>query len=148
MVMEGKDLLDAYIEHYMAQDRKKRQGEYYTLGSFIEELEKIENKNAHISIAPYGLNPEGFMSYRGYYEDLALGYNTDSDAQVTVGDVLDWAKSALGEKFYGYKGGEFIMSKSTPLWIANYGKTSNVRISKIDAWNENYVDIYGEIVED
>lgn len=40
------------------------------------------------------------------------------------------------------------MSKSTPLWIANYGKTSNVRISKIDAWNEDYVDIYGEIVED
>ena len=37
MVMEGKDLLDAYVEHYLAQDRKKRQGEYYTLGKFIEE---------------------------------------------------------------------------------------------------------------
>ena len=80
-----------------------------------------------------------FDSYRGYYDDLALGYiakdyyeeNKDDEIH-TVKDFLEEAKRCLGKTFYGWKGGEFIMDKNTPLWVANSGHTSNFVIDRIE----------------
>jgi hypothetical protein len=56
-------------------------------------------------------------SYRGDYMDLAFEPATD----ITVGDMLDAARSALGETFTGYKGGDFTMDGYTDCWLAEYG---------------------------
>jgi hypothetical protein len=82
-----------------------------TLGELIEALEKAD---------PDLVVPEGFASphsYRGYYEDLAF----EPAADVTVGAMLEAARSALGTAFEGYKGGWFVMEDYTDCWLAVYG---------------------------
>jgi hypothetical protein len=58
-------------------------------------------------------------SYRGYYEDLAF----EPAPNVTVRQMLQCAKDALGRKFQGYKGGEYAMGEHTDCWLAEYGSS-------------------------
>ena len=59
-------------------------------------------------------------SYRGYYCDLA--FEPSSELR-TAGEMLAMCRACMGQEFTGYKGGEFMMGKSTPVWIAHYGDT-------------------------
>jgi hypothetical protein len=43
------------------------------------------------------------------------------DTKQTVAEALAIVNPCLGEVFTGYKGGEFGMTKATPVWIAHYG---------------------------
>ena len=83
-----------------------------TLENAIELLESEPDKDR---IVPFGFGSP--HSYRGYYEDLAF----EPMANVTVGEMLDAAKSAVGATFDGYKGGEFKMSMWSTVWLADYG---------------------------
>lgn len=65
-------------------------------------------------------------SYRGYYEQLALG--SDDKARM-VADVFADARAADGETFDGYKGGSYAMSRDTPVWAAEWGDTSDYGIA-------------------
>jgi hypothetical protein len=56
-------------------------------------------------------------SYRGYYDQLAFTPQTGC----AVESMLKHALSAKGCTFHGYKGGEYLMDSSTPVWIANHG---------------------------
>ncbi len=58
-------------------------------------------------------------SYRGYYSDLS--FETTNEVK-TVKEM--WAlccHHCLDQTFEGYKGGDFLMTGSTPLWCADYG---------------------------
>jgi hypothetical protein len=61
-------------------------------------------------------------SYRGYYSDLSF---EKSDSKVMVKDLLEICKSTLNQTFTGYKGGDNVMGKDTPLWLADYGCTGD-----------------------
>ncbi len=52
-------------------------------------------------------------SYRGYYHDLAFEVTED----VTVGEMLADARSALGATYQGWKGGDYIMREHTSVWL-------------------------------
>jgi hypothetical protein len=67
--------------------------------------------------------PDGFdnpHSYRGYYTDLAFEPASD----VTVGDMLANARSALGATYQGWKGGDFEMDGRTDCWLSMEGSAS------------------------
>jgi len=36
-------------------------------------------------------------------------------------DLLEECKAAMGQVFYGYKGGDYVMGALTPVWLASYG---------------------------
>jgi hypothetical protein len=83
------------------------------LGELIAALE---------AAAPDTIVPVGFgkpHSYRGSYEDLAF----EPVANVRVADMLAAARSALGETFEGYKGGDNTMNAYSDVWLAYYGHT-------------------------
>lgn len=64
--------------------------------------------------------PIGFTcphSYRGYYTDLAFEPKVDT----TAGEMLACARSALGQTFSGYKGGDYTMGGYTDVWLAYMG---------------------------
>ncbi len=66
--------------------------------------------------------PLGFAnphSYRGYYTDLAF----EPEEDTTVREMLACAKSALGQTYSGYKGGDYTMSGYTDVWLAFHGFT-------------------------
>lgn len=61
---------------------------------------------------PAKVLPVGFYgphSYRGYYDELAF----EVCANVTVGDMLAAARSAVGRTFEGWKGGDYTMDTSS-----------------------------------
>lgn len=119
-----------------------------TLGELIKKLSKYDkNKTIRIKsdvfIDIYLTDKIG--SYRGYYDQLALGYGIDTYA--TVGQVLKACKAAVGETFTGYKGGEYEMGVDTNVWISNYGHASDIKIVNITedgygVWIEVFRDEY------
>jgi hypothetical protein len=85
------------------------------------ELKKLinwlEKQPAHAVVA-YGFGEP--MSYRGYYDQVAF----DPVQGAKIGDMLIYARNALGATFTGYKGGDFTMKDDTPCWISEYGRSS------------------------
>ena len=82
-----------------------------TLGELIKFLKSKDRKK----IVPLGFdNPH---SYRGYYEELAF----EPALNISVEEMLDCAKEALGNTYEGYKGGIYKMGNSTDVWLAEYG---------------------------
>jgi hypothetical protein len=81
------------------------------LGELIKALEAADPN----TVAPIGLGRA--HSYRGYYEDLAF----EPKVNVSVTEMLDEARGAMGRTFSGYKGGEYVMKEWTDVWLAPYG---------------------------
>ncbi len=69
---------------------------------------------------PSAILPRGFRnphSYRGYYDRLAF----EPAENISIGEMLECAESALGRTFQGYKGGDYVMGEYTEVYIAEYG---------------------------
>ncbi len=142
------DFLQAYIDQMNERLQKQRSQEQMTLGQLISKLEEMNPESTIVCSTDTSMTFTGFNSYRGYYNDLAIGYTVDNnEGFIIVKEFLDSAKECLGKTFYGYKGGEFIMDENTPLWIANYGHTSDFIIDRLEESN-NCCFVYLAIKED
>jgi hypothetical protein len=84
---------------------------------YLQNLINLLEAADPTQVVPMGFhNPH---SYRGYYRDLAF----EPKEGAAVSEMLDCAKSALGTTYQGYKGGDFVMSEYTEVWLANEGDT-------------------------
>ena len=92
----------------------------YSLGRFIKDLEKLDQ--GKLIYVEEGMGCDGLSSWRASYCELALEY--DSEKKSTVKEVLKNAEGILDKTLVGYKGGDFLMDKKTPIHIANYGECS------------------------
>lgn len=81
-------------------------------------------------------------SYRGFYRFLALERTTDP---VMVNQFRDMVESAIGGTFEGYKGGEYTMSRMTPVWVAPYGDTSDRGIVGVSVEGNRVILEVGEV---
>lgn len=102
--------------------QRERSADQMHLGELISQLKTL-NKTHFVS----GLGT--LRSYRGYYSDLAF---EPDERKKTVGKVLEECMYILGRIFSGYKGGEFSMDGNTPLWIAEYGNASGIKLVGLD----------------
>lgn len=93
------------------------------LGGLCEEVRGIPVKFDVDDLAP---GP--FVSYRGYYSDLAIVPIAAREDPSMVwrarsgAELREALQSALGKRFTGWKGGDFVMSEDTPLWMARDGE--------------------------
>lgn len=78
-------------------------------------------------------------SYRGYYEDLAIEAVAPNLGLTRGGDIADDLENAIGATFHGYKGGDFIMSYDTTLWVAPYGSTGYILADVLTSAESNIV---------
>lgn len=141
------DLQD-FITHAMKAARAERlkQSDQLTLGELILKIEVIANK-------PKGKEKEGpfvyydfeylyptyIDSWRGSYDELALNFCYSRDSKnppLTVVKFLKLLRDAVGKTFTGYKGGDFMMGKQTPVWVANHGNSGNTAV--IDVVDGDY----------
>ena len=115
----------------------------FTLGNLIDELEKYP-RNWGVLIEPFHLVPTKFCSYRGYYYDLCLQYKTRDEVvgEVTVGELLDEAKSADGDTFYGYKGGDFLMTRKSAIWVSDSDYSTGMAIGKVEKAYDGLIEIH------
>lgn len=102
------------VDDMQRKSREERSNTQMTLGELIATLEQMDgDTNIEELYEPH--------SYRGYYTDL--GFET-TGAVVQVRELLKTVKKCLGQTFEGYKGGDYTMTKTTPVWTSEYG-TSN-----------------------
>lgn len=133
------------------------------LGEMILKLEAVNDKTKPLFIDLLDKRPKGIDSWRGSYRELSIrtedfgSYNTDKvtyeseygnsyeqkeigKENPTVADWLEVLKEAIGKTFVGYKGGDYLMGKNTPVWLAEYGNSS-FEIEKDKFKNVYFVDV-------
>ena len=108
------------IDQMLREERDKRSQSQMTLGGLIECYAKMSPGTIVDGIS----HPH---SYRGYYDDLAF----EKREEMTAEEAITVARSAMGKLMCGYKGGDYMMGESTPVWIAPYGATG-VKIVSVD----------------
>ena len=87
-----------------------------TLGEIIKELSKARpDQNVYYDFADMAPKLE-LNSYRGDYSETYLGYQEDP---ITVGELLTYLESRVGETMCGYKGGEYTIREDKDVWVAN-----------------------------
>lgn len=99
-----------------------------TVGALMEALTQYEDSDEVAYDFVY-MRPTTLDSYRGYYEDLALGYT--SEGSITVRELKELLSSSMGKTFHGYKGGEYTMNENTLLWVANYREAGGTAITGV-----------------
>jgi len=119
----GTDLIHFCPEHnpYHAQ---KYHGDLITLGELLDWLEKLPDDV--IVRFNNGSFPQVFDSYRGYYDQIAL--NDHGPVEPKVIHFLSLVNKAIGYEFHGWKGGEYKMTRDTPIWVAKTGEASGYGI--------------------
>ena len=110
--------LQAMVNGMNAHWQSERAQTGMTLGRFIAALESLDQ-----SATVEGLGE--LISYRGHYCDLA--FEPDPTPR-TVAGLLAKCRAAMGAVFEGYKGGEFVMGATTPVWVSEYGRSSGLRL--------------------
>lgn len=125
----GKDkmTLEEFLASVMEDRREKHQG--MTLGRLKRLLDGYA-PDAPIILSNGGYLDGDFDSYRGYYEDLAFDYSPIEIRHVaTVQNFLNLIQKALEQgEMEGYKGGDYVITEETLIWIAHYGTTQGAEM--------------------
>jgi hypothetical protein len=125
--------IQAYVDAVGAEFAKLRSESQVTLGKLIDILVQMEPD----SVVPNLINPH---SYRGYYSDLAFEQHSGTR---TAQELLADCRASMGEVFYGWKGGEFVMGRNTPIWVAERGCTGLKLIAlNLDGTIETDIDTF------
>lgn len=72
-------------------------------------------------------------------------YSTSLPDKPKVSDLLSVLKIIVGKHVVGYKGGDFTMGKTTPVWVANYGEAGGF---KLDEKNEKYSQGVVDVIQE
>lgn len=94
-----------------------------SLGQLIAGLREAGPPHAPVRYDD-GSFPTTVASYRGSYDELALGFRWTGEPR-RLAEVLAECERAVGETFEGYKGGDYRMGTDTPVWVANWGTTGD-----------------------
>lgn len=95
------------------------------LGELILKLETF-NVDMAVVFDVNNYHPTSIDSWRGSYCELALGYG-DAEKAPMLSVFLCLLKGTVGQVLTGYKGGDYLMGKITPVWVANYSECGGFR---------------------
>lgn len=140
MGLDLQKILDNAVQAKRSEEMKTSQ--QITLGELILKLETLpptrtnykgEEEERRVWFEFEDLHPTGLISWRGSYCELAITFSNhrmgDWDEEApTLRDFLARLKATIGQTFTGYKGGEYVMGKTTPVWVANYGNSGNTGV--------------------
>lgn len=113
------------------------------LGELIQALER-KDQEAYVDFDFVHFRPDKTVgSYRGYYEDLAIGYTDKWDgienSTAKVGDLVKVLKLAIGREFQGYKGGHYMAAEDSTVWVANNGESGGTYIHDVETLNGSVI---------
>jgi len=137
--MDLQTILDNAVAAKRAEEMKI--SAQLTLGELILKMEgKSDDKPVVFDDGKHF--PTYLGSWRGSYCELALGYNEYEGEKPMEGSIFaEKLKEAVGKTYQGYKGGDFTMGKTTPVWVANDGESSGFRETTEDGHETAIVDI-------
>ncbi len=136
--MDIQQFLQDVMEMQRAEEMKT--SPQLTLGKLIAKLEAIEDKSKPV-IFDEIYHPSDIDSWRGSYCELALAYAKEHESMaLSTADFLARIIPIAGATLYGYKGGEFLMTEDTPVWVANYGESGGFTYEG-DIWSQAVIDV-------
>lgn len=100
-----------------------------TIGELKEAL-KRKPKEMPVRYDFAYFHPARVHSFRGFYDEPAIGYATDCDP-LTVADVLELLEQLTTEQFTGYKGGEYFYRDDQILHVANAREACDTVITDV-----------------
>ena len=115
--MNNINPMQVLVDAWSVESKRERAATQMTLGSLIAALEKMPPDSLITGLG-------NAHSYRGYYSDLAFQPQME---QVTAANLLGQCRAAMGRVFEGYKGGDYVMGETTPVWAAHYGTTGGAK---------------------
>ena len=127
------------LRNKVDSDRRERlkASPQLSLGELILKLEAISDKTLKVYFDFGGFYPTSIDSWRGSYNELALDYDDESwEKAPTVEALLATLEAVVGKTLTGYKGGDFLMGKGTPVWIDHYGVSHNT--ATVDVLTDSY----------
>lgn len=112
-----------------------------TIGELRQAIKRADPAATVVFDFAY-FRPDGVDSYRGYYEQLAIGYS--NEGEITVEQFDQMLRESLTKTFHGYKGGEYDMYESTPVWVANHGEGGGTAVVNVqdDRWRVRIITAY------
>ncbi len=125
--MDLQTMLDNAVQAERAKVMKA--SPQLTLGELILKLEAVEVNNLPVFFDVGKIRPTGIDSWRGSYCELALEYD-DMSEPLVLKELLKLLNNTIGKTLTGYKGGNYLMGKTTPVWVANYGDSQGFRPNK------------------
>lgn len=100
--------------------------EQCTLGELEIELKRASEDS--VVLFEDGTHPGEFSSYRGFYRFIAI----EKGNRCMVNELLTKVRVAIGNMYIGYKGGEYKMTRATPVWVSEYGEASGIGLIGIE----------------
>lgn len=120
-------------------DVRKNSAGNLTIGDMLEKLDQF-NDDETVTYSNDAYFDGSFGSYRGYYEDMYLGFDKEDLGFNTVGHLKKALETALDKgAMTGYKGGEFSIDVDTLLWSASYGCTGDMIVDVLKLSDKIYV---------
>jgi len=111
-----------------------------TVKAILEVLEKCPN-GARMLFDFAGFQLGDLQSYRGYYECLSIepilpqsvmvNAITQKNEPETVASFYLRLSEMVGKEITGYKGGEYLVTPDTAIWVSFYGRADSTAIHKI-----------------
>jgi hypothetical protein len=96
--------------------------------SILKNIQKGDREKEPYVRFDFGyFEPIDIHSYRGFYDELALSYGNKSN-EVLLSGFIKMLEDAVGKTFTGWKGGDYTMTKDTPLWVANSGEANETAV--------------------
>lgn len=148
--MNNPDVLMNHIQKQADNLRKFQfaNSDQISLGEMIDKCKAIkkfnEKDDLDVMFDFVYQFPTDIDSWRGIYSELALNHKTYQYATekrkeckpMQLQEFIDLLETAAGKVFDGYKGGEYTMSRETPVWVANNGDTGSTAVLDIidDGW--------------
>ena len=112
-------------------------------GELIDKLKRMpQDEPVKFDFVHFG--PTTVESYRGYYEDAALGYATPDSGTgynfPTVSALVAHLEATIGKVFHGWKGGNGRpITRDSSLWVANPSETGDTVV--VDVQELTYVTL-------
>ncbi len=140
--------LQEIFDNARAAERVSRNGlkDQLTLGELLILLNNIPDKSKEVRLDS-GDYPVKYISWRGDYAEIALTYQ-EHPTGYTVEDWIKFTKEAIGQTFEGYKGGDFTMGKTTPVWVSNWSEPNTDGVSDVIQEEDGTVVLCTKIYEE
>lgn len=123
-------LSDVFPQMKIQRQREFAESAQYSLGQLIDELNNISaDGDCHVAFDFGYFRPVCFDSWRGSYEELSIEYTDEGDYDaMKLKEFITKAEECIDKVFTGYKGGDFTMTRDTPLWVSKYGEANNTQV--------------------
>lgn len=110
--------------------------EQLSLGEIREQLKQF-NSYRVVRFVGTEYSPNEASCYRGSYDELAISY---TEKEMTVSAFSKMLKKVLTQNYTGYKGGDYTMWDTTPVWaVRDSSHYSQMAIVSVFLSEDGYV---------